>query len=122
MSYIKNELSSCDCGQTFPLLSSLKHHQQEQHFVPKFNLDFYESFDPPKNFGCVQCDQKFKRKHHLSRHIKSAHSEKVFHCLQCVKTYGRQDALSHHIDSEHTVTGYNCDQCDQEFSRKDALS
>ena len=48
-------------GRKFMLLSSLKRHQREQHFDVKFNVDFYEGLDPPKNFVCEQCDQKFKR-------------------------------------------------------------
>ena len=55
----ETELICEDCDKKFLLLSSLKRHQREQHFVIKFNSDFHEGYDPPKNFGCVQCDKKF---------------------------------------------------------------
>ena len=50
------ELTCEDCGEKFLLLSSLKRHQREQHIGIKFNIDFHEGYDPPKNFECVQCD------------------------------------------------------------------
>ena len=108
-----------DCSEKFLLLSSLKRHQREQHFATKFNLHFHEGYDPPKNFECVHCDMKFKRKDHLTSHIQSKHNENVFQCCQCDKSYGRQEALNRHIRSDHVVEGYNCDQCDQKFSRQD---
>ena len=113
----------CDvCGRKFMLLSSLKRHQREQHFDVKFNIDFYEGLDPPKNFVCEQCDQKFKRMEHLSRHIQSTHSGNVFKCSQCDKIFGRQDALSRHIKSDHVEEEYNCAECDQTFNREDISS
>jgi uncharacterized Zn-finger protein len=72
---LPTKIFSCDCGQKFSLLSNLKRHKREQHFDIKVNIDFQEGISPLKNFECENCDQKFKRKDHLKRHLLNAHSE-----------------------------------------------
>ena len=44
------------------LLSNMKRHEREIHFGTKYNLDFYEGFEPAKFFQCETCEQKFARK------------------------------------------------------------
>ena len=57
------------CSKSFSLLSNMKRHEREIHFRTKYNLDFYEGFEPAKFFQCETCEQKFARKTKLKRHI-----------------------------------------------------
>ena len=57
------------CSKSFSLLSNMKRHERELHFGTKYNLDFYEGFEPAKFFQCETCEQKFARKTKLKRHI-----------------------------------------------------
>ena len=59
-SFAQTESECDDCGKRFLLLSNLKRHQREKHFDIKFNIDFYEGHDPPRNFECEQYVEKLR--------------------------------------------------------------
>ena len=82
-------------------LSALKQHEREQHFGPKFKVDYHEGYKTIAIFECDQCDLKFKRSSDLKRHIQTAHLRKKFMCGLCEKSYSRKDALSRHVKSDH---------------------
>ncbi|RKK84551.1 hypothetical protein BFJ71_g14504 [Fusarium oxysporum] len=49
-----------------------------------------------RQWQCPQCDQAFKKREHMVRHIRSHTKEKPFVCDICPKSYGRRDSLIRH--------------------------
>ena len=92
----------CDkCGQKFSLLENMRRHKREKHFDFQVNTDFEEGSRIVYTFNCEQCDGTFKRKDHLSRHVKNAHNEKQLNCLHCNQKFARQDNLKRHMKKKH---------------------
>ncbi|KAL6884459.1 fungal-specific transcription factor domain-containing protein [Trichoderma evansii] len=54
---------------------------------------------------CPQCDQAFKKREHMVRHILSHTKEKPFACDICSKSYGRRDSLIRHTRTHSRVGG-----------------
>lgn len=46
-----------------------------------------------RGWKCTHCDQAFKKREHMVRHIRSHTKERPFACDICSKSYGRRYAL-----------------------------
>ena len=90
----------------------MKRHEREIHFGTKYNLDFYEGFEPAKFFQCETCEQKFARKTKLKRHI-----EKNYACSQCGNKFGMKAARDSHIQDAHKENDHACSNCGKGFHR-----
>merc|ERR1719318_689340 len=91
----------CHCGKKFALLANMKRHKREKHLNIKVNKDFEEG---PRNIyshECDQCDQIFKRRYHLSRHVRNAHTDNKLSCTFCDQKFARQDSLRRHVKNKH---------------------
>ena len=91
----------CDCGMTFSLEANMRRHKREKHFEIQVNTDYEEGFRTSHIFECENCDQKFKRKDHLRRHVMHVHTEKKLICCYCDQKFVRQDNLKRHIKNKH---------------------
>ena len=91
----------CECGQKFSLEDNMRRHKREKHFDFKVNTDFEEGFRVVYKFTCDKCDQTFKRRDHLSRHVTNIHSEWKLNCLYCDQKFAQQDNLRRHVKSKH---------------------
>ncbi|KAF4345684.1 transcription factor ZMS1 [Fusarium beomiforme] len=61
------------------------------------------SDDEETEFRCRFCKRMFTRQEHLTRHIRSSHTnEKPFACGKCNKSFSRQDVLQRH-ETTHTT-------------------
>ena len=103
------EKLTCDiCSQVFSSLSSMKRHNRELHFGPKYNIDFDDGSQTSKKFECETCGKKFARKYDLRRHILSVHNEHSYHCSNCDLKFGRKDALIRHDRNVHMANDSSC--------------
>ena len=70
-----------------------------------------------KPFKCDKCDNCFKRKDGLAKHVRFVHdNETNFCCEICTKTFGRKADLIRHITDVHEQSGsYGCDFCEKRF-------
>ncbi|KAI9106125.1 hypothetical protein DFS34DRAFT_644925 [Phlyctochytrium arcticum] len=73
-------------------------------FSRKFNLTSHllcHTTDRP--FACTHCPQAFRRKHDLTRHLRTLHGEKKENvCEICVLRFARADALTRHMSAAHS--------------------
>ena len=93
-----------NCGQTFSVPDALNRHMNEQHFGTNVNLDYVENMDSLFEIKCNYCEQKFKRKSNMVRHIENVHNESEKRnntCPRCDSKFSRKDALKRHIKSKH---------------------
>ena len=67
-------------------------------------------------FSCDECESSFKRKNHLTSHIKSKHEGVKYACNQCDYQATQQSNLTVHIKSKHEGVKYACNECDQQFT------
>ncbi|KAL7940893.1 fungal-specific transcription factor domain-containing protein [Trichoderma barbatum] len=58
-----------------------------------------------RGWKCTQCDQAFKKREHMVRHIRSHTKERPFACDICSKTYERRDSLIRHARTHGRVGG-----------------
>lgn len=76
---------------------------------------------------CDFCSRNFKRKDHLTNHIKFVHegmtlktkySKNSFLCSQCGRIFANKTSYKDHVNSVHNkLMLYRCEQCDLSFSR-----
>ena len=59
------------------------------------------------SFGCTHCDQRFKRRDHLTRHLKRVHRGDPWPCdhEQCEERFRTKYDLCRHRKSEHVIGG-----------------
>lgn len=74
---------------------------------------------------CHKCNQHFKRKDHLKRHIESVHQIKgkvEFNCVFCSKKFNRRDNLQTHLKTHRQgVFICNFENCNKEFKSQNSL-
>ncbi|KAL6792662.1 hypothetical protein J3E68DRAFT_377410 [Trichoderma sp. SZMC 28012] len=56
-----------------------------------------------RGWKCPHCDQAFKKREHMVRHIRSHTKERPFACDICSKSYGRRDSLIRHARTHDRV-------------------
>ena len=78
-------------------------HNKEIHFNDKLHLDYIEDMNEVKVIKCEQCDESFKRKSNLKRHVDSRHGSgsSSFACQFCDKSFTRKDTMSRHVKRAH---------------------
>ncbi|KAH8343916.1 hypothetical protein KR084_001741 [Drosophila pseudotakahashii] len=85
-----------------------------------------ESFLPPLSsvLVCPTCKREFKKKEHLTQHVKLHAGLRPFKCSEegCDKTFSRKEHLSRHLISHSGQKMYTCEVCKKPFSRKDNLN
>ena len=75
------------------------------------------------NFKCDSCDKTFRKKIHLTQHIKIEHEGmKKYQCGDCNKTFGYNNVLKNHIKTVHeNEKDLSCNFCDKKFVLRQAL-
>ncbi|KAI8046411.1 zinc finger protein 236 [Drosophila gunungcola] len=85
-----------------------------------------EAFLPPPTAAliCPTCKREFKKKEHLTQHVKLHAGLRPFKCSEegCDKTFSRKEHLSRHLISHSGQKMYTCEVCKKPFSRKDNLN
>ncbi|XP_017849842.1 transcription factor Sp2 isoform X2 [Drosophila busckii] len=73
---------------------------------------------------CPTCQREFKKKEHLTQHVKLHAGLRPFKCSEdgCDKAFSRKEHLSRHLVSHSGQKMYTCDECKKPFSRKDNLN
>lgn len=71
---------------------------------------------------CDVCQKEFKRKEHLTQHMKLHQGVRPFKCDQCDKAFNRKEHLLRHRTSHTGAKSFKCEHCQKMFSRKDNLN
>lgn len=73
---------------------------------------------------CPTCNREFKKKEHLTQHVKLHAGLRPFKCSEegCDKAFSRKEHLSRHLVSHSGQKMYTCEVCRKPFSRKDNLN
>ena len=87
-----------------------------RQFASSMLLLFHQFADQHLDLLCCVCNKTFNFKHHLKRHIKSAHLQEQHICTQCPdrRSFTRKDKLNAHQLKQHGMIV--CDQCGAGFS------
>ena len=98
------------------------------HFTPhhpKHNTIDNDKVELPNVvYQCERCDQKFKRRFHLVRHVRVKHEDtkaESHKCHDCGKSFTRTEDLKRHKAVHEIDNGVKCDNCDSTFSEKSSL-
>ncbi|EHB15822.1 Myc-associated zinc finger protein [Heterocephalus glaber] len=70
------------------------------------------------------CQQRFKRKEHMSYHVRSHDGavHKPLNCSHCGKSFSRPNHLNSHVGQVHsTDRPFKCEKCEAAFAMKDWL-
>ncbi|XP_033231757.1 zinc finger protein 431-like [Belonocnema kinseyi] len=106
------------CARTYKQEHTLKSHQ-------KFDCDVLPQFN------CKFCGKLFKRKNHMTTHVRLLHlklnsqtSKTKYHCNICTRSYSSSCALSRHIRLKHAPVKpkFICDYCNHKTNLKCSLS
>lgn len=75
-------------------------------------------------FKCKVCQKSFKKKEHMTQHMKLHAGLRPFKCNEqyCNKAFSRKEHLMRHIVSHTGKKLFHCDICQKFFSRKDNLN
>ncbi|XP_067614158.1 putative uncharacterized protein DDB_G0271606 [Eurosta solidaginis] len=78
----------------------------------------------PNGTECSACGRVFKKKEHLTQHVKLHAGLRPFKCKeeQCGKAFSRKEHLMRHEISHSGRKLFSCDICHKPFSRKDNLN
>ena len=74
-----------------------------------------------KPFACAKCENTFRYKKGVVRHLKSHDATKVYECPRCGKLFKRIDVLAKHVKI-HYEGKYVCPTCEKGFHRRGVLN
>ncbi|KAH8307659.1 hypothetical protein KR044_007316, partial [Drosophila immigrans] len=79
---------------------------------------------PYLSLTCPTCLREFKKKEHLTQHVKLHAGLRPFKCTEdgCDKAFSRKEHLSRHLVSHSGQKMFTCEDCKKPFSRKDNLN
>ncbi|KAM8704165.1 hypothetical protein ACLKA7_008718 [Drosophila subpalustris] len=79
---------------------------------------------PANALTCPTCRREFKKKEHLTQHVKLHAGLRPFKCTEdgCDKAFSRKEHLSRHLISHSGQKMFTCEECKKPFSRKDNLN
>jgi len=77
--------------------------------------------DVERNFGCDQCEWKFKTPQNLSTHMLTHSGEKPFQCDRCTKSFSQKVNLERHSILHTGLKPFKCEDCGKGFNRNDNL-
>ena len=85
----------------------------------------------PKPHGCSQCDERFRKKSNLLRHVQRVHEgkvyegkmeqKKIYKCSICSSSFTRNMILTNHMTTVHNIDYHSCPECDKRFRKKSNL-
>ena len=98
----------CDqCGNYYANTNSLQNHTKNSHGT--------------ETFICFICGTFFKSRKDLNSHIIN-HNEATIPCDQCDQVYKKRNRLRRHINVVHLkIKNHKCDLCDKRFGTSKAL-
>ena len=124
---------STGCSEAFETHNLLKEHKIAAHGVNKdkvkekcdlCELKFHKlgmikhmvRHSNEKNFVCIECGKRFKRKASLEPHMLIHRGTRNFHCDQCGQDFFSRPSLTNHMQNKHnkenpsicTVCGHDC--------------
>ena len=109
-------------GKIYNLENELQSTHDIQEKIEKTSEDEEKSLKDMqiKRFYCQQCDNTFKTKQGLEKHVSTIHNkEKNYHCEQCMQSFGQKCSLLRHITSIHDgARKQECNICHKTFSQK----
>jgi uncharacterized Zn-finger protein len=70
---------------------------------------------------CIICNQSFKYKYSLLRHMKKHDTLSQLKCMYCGKVCYRQDHLDSHVRIHTGEKPFKCPLCDKAFSYKQGM-
>jgi Zinc finger, C2H2 type/C2H2-type zinc finger len=93
-STLKGVYSCPFCHKTYTRKYNMQSHMRCHTGIYPLNID-------SRQFPCTLCPASFVRKHDLSRHVRSIHTETKPHvCPNCSMSFARSDGLKRHMDTE----------------------
>ena len=127
--HVKNEHSEefkCDsCGeQIFENKNSEKHDTKCSGLKAAWNmimppeLKLKPKVKQHKEYPCIHCPYRAKRKTDLKLHCDTSHQEKE--CRYCYKKFKSKYGCEYHVKNKHSesVTNIECRYCDKKFTSK----
>ncbi|XP_023674900.2 uncharacterized protein [Paramormyrops kingsleyae] len=131
----------CDCGQSFPSLESLSHHQDRTHRIKVEETT--EGEEGETLYLCTECGLSFpcldRLRQHQSLHDSLGHAvrneeneedgkedadsprslafRQSHSCPSCHKTFKTARYLKTHMKIHSGQVPYHCDQCDKPFTQ-----
>ena len=116
------ELECIKCELVFENPKALRRHEESQHSSRNKQKNQRE-----RPFECEVCQNCFKMKHHLKRHMLIHSDEKPFECEVCQKCFKGKDHIRRHmlvhleLDEKQCERPFECEVCQKCFKRKDNI-
>lgn len=74
-----------------------------------------------KPLQCLHCNQTFRDKFGLGRHVKTKHTKEIS-CDQCGKAFEHRQGLIRHMSKQHgSEVGVKCEECKEVFVSENSL-
>lgn len=115
------------CKKTFQSVSNRNTHLQSHNkgnYIFNGKLENGQlSFDFTEgSFKCTVCNQGFKSKVYLSKHVKSVHTVANHECVHCFQKFDNTVKYEYHLKSHDPNKKYKCQFCDKSFLQHHHLS
>lgn len=120
------------CGKAFRSIDYLTEHRKRVHegqdgSKTENDSDLDSQLEPgemvgagdlERSWSCTHCDQEFKLRHHLRKHLLSHNDVKPkFGCAVCSKSFFRHDSLRRHCNIHTKKDMLACSECGKKFER-----
>ncbi|XP_075994676.1 uncharacterized protein LOC142989063 isoform X2 [Genypterus blacodes] len=85
------------------------------------NNGFYVSDTGSKSFSCSECDETFKYKQTLNKHMRIHTGENPYSCSICSKNFNQSGSLKVHMRIHTGEKPYSCSICGKNFNQSGLL-